>query len=281
MKQKNPHGLKVVSGQSHSGITGNSLVNDLNHAIHNNELTLHYQPHYDLATGKADTLEAMVRWPHSGAGLFYPEVFIGEAEKHGLIFALDLWVFEQACKDLNYFQKTINPNTKIALNVSALVCESIFYAQKIIEISEHYKVLLSDFKFEITRSNNIHDIRKVISFCTTLINYGVEFSLDDFGSGQSPLINLCKLPINTMKIDRQFTGSIGQSRRHEIIIRSVITMAKELGLQTIAQGIETREQYQFYQDLGCDQLQGFLLCRPKPLAHIKSAMLYVSNSIDG
>ena len=252
----------------------NTFISNLRHAIDNDELSLHYQPRFDAITGKADTLEALVRWHRPGVGRYYPGVFIQDAEENGLIFSLDLWVFERCCKDLKHMQTTINPHTKIAINLSVLTCESIYYAQKIIEISKKYGVLLSDFEFEITENTHVRDIRKVVSFCETLKSYGAEFSLDDFGTGQSPLVNLNLLPANIVKIDHCFIHGIGNSKRCEIIIRSLVNMVKELNMQVVAEGIETNEQFWFMRDSGCDQLQGFLLCRPLALDRIASSMLY-------
>ncbi len=252
------------------------FINNLSRAIKKDELCIHYQPRFDAATGKADVVEALVRWFRPDVGLFYPEVFIPVAEKCGLIFALDLWVFERCCKDLKRMKQTINPKMKIAVNISVLACESIFYAQKIIELSKKYNVPLSDIEFEITESTHIHDIRKVILFCETLKNYGAEFSLDDFGTGQSPLVNLYKLPINTIKIDRSFVQGIGRSKHCEIIISSLVKMAKNLAMKTVAEGVENKKQYSFIHDSGCDQLQGFLLCRPVSSLRLRPVMLYES-----
>ena len=252
----------------------NTFISNLRHAIDNDELSLHYQPRFHAISGKADILEALVRWHRPGIGRYYPGVFISDAEENGLIFSLDLWVFERCCKDLKHMQTTINPHTKIAINLSVLTCESIYYAQKIIEISKNHGVLLSDFEFEITENTHPRDIRKVISFCETLKNYGAEFSLDDFGTGQSPLVNLNLLPANTVKIDQCFIHGIGNSTRCEIIIRSLVNMVKELDMQVVAEGIENDEQYWFMRDTSCDQLQGFLLCRPLGLSRIESSMLY-------
>jgi EAL domain-containing protein (putative c-di-GMP-specific phosphodiesterase class I) len=252
----------------------NTFISNLRHAINNDELSLHYQPRFHAITGKADTLEALVRWHRPGVGRYYPGVFIPDAEENGLIFSLDLWVFERCCKDLKHMQASINPHTKIAINLSVLTCESIYYAQKIIEISIKHGVLLSDFEFEITENTHVRDIRKVVSFCETLKSYGAEFSLDDFGTGQSPLVNLNLLPANTVKIDHCFIHGIGNSKRCEIIIRSLVNMIKELNMQVVAEGIETNEQFWFMRDTGCDQLQGFLLCRPLGLNRIASSMLY-------
>ena len=249
------------------------FVSNLRHAICNEELRLHYQPRYDAVSARANVLESLVRWRRPGIGLFYPEVFISSAEDHGLIFSLDLWVFERSCIDLKHMQGAINPNLKIAVNVSALSCESIYYTQKVIEISEKHGVLLSDFEFEITETTHMRDIRKVLVFCETLKNYGVEFSMDNVGSGQSPLTALSMLPISTVTIDQSFVHGIGNSKRCEIIICSLINMVRELGMQAIAKGIENSEQYWFMREAGCNQQQGFLLGRPVSVGKIKPQLL--------
>ncbi|HHJ35892.1 MAG TPA: EAL domain-containing protein [Gammaproteobacteria bacterium] len=250
-----------------------AFLSNLKNAIDTDKLSLHYQPRFDVVTGKADILEALVRWHRPGVGLFSPEVFISDAEENGLIFGLDLWVFERCCKDLKQMQESINPDVKIAVNLSVLTCESIYFAQKIINISNKHDVSLSDFEFEITEHAHIHDVRKVISFCETLKNYGAEFCLDDFGTGQSPLVNLTLLPASTVKIDRCFIQGIGNSRCCEIIIQSLVEMVQKLDMQIVAEGIENSEQYWFIRDSGCDQLQGFLLCKPVGIDSLKSPML--------
>jgi len=252
----------------------NTFISNLRYAIDNDELSLHYQPRFHATSGKADILEALVRWHRPGIGRYYPAVFLPDAEENGLIFSLDLWVFERCCKDLKHLQTSSNPHTKIAINLSVLTCESIYYAQKIIEISKKHGVHLSNFEFEITENTHVCDIRKVISFCETLKSYGAEFTLDDFGTGQSPLVNLNLLPANTVKIDHCFIHGIGNSKRCETIIRSLVSMLKELNMQVVAEGIESNEQYWFMRDTACDQLQGFLLCRPLGLKRIESSILH-------
>jgi len=252
----------------------NTFISNLRHAIDNDELSLHYQPRFHAISGKADILEALVRWHRPGIGRYYPAVFLPDAEQNGLIFSLDLWVFERCCKDLKRLQTTVNPHIKIAINLSGLTCESIYYAQKIIEISKNHGVLLSNFEFEITEHTLVRDIRKVVSFCETLKSYGAEFSLDDFGTVHSPLVNLNLLPANTVKIDHCFIHGIGNSKRCETIIHSLVNMVKELDMQVVAEGIESNEQYWFMRDTACDQLQGFLLCRPLGLERIESSILH-------
>lgn len=269
----------VSTGKSNSTEQQDQFVSNLRHAICNDELRLHYQPRYNMISGKADILEALVRWRRPGVGLFYPEVFIAAAEQNGLIFSLDFWVFERCCIDLKQFQENVNPNIKMAVNISVLSCESIYYAQKIIEISEKYDVLLSDFEFEITGSTHTHDIRKVNAFCETLTNYGVKFGLDDFGAGQSSLSHLSMLPVSAINIDQSFIQGIGQSKRCETIICSLISMAKALDIKVVAVGVENNKQYWFMREAGCDHQQGFLLGRSAKREDIKLQSLSQS-SID-
>ena len=239
-----------------------SFLHSLKLAIEQGELCLHYQPRFDMATGRAHALEALVRWRRPDAGLFYPELFVPAAENHGLIFALDLWVFEQCCRDLPRLRSRLGEGVSLSMNLSVLSCESLYFAQQILEIGKRHAVDLSCFEFEIIESCHIHDIRKVVSFCQTLKKHGARFSLDDFGTGQSPLSNLCQLPIAAVKIDRSFVHGIGESGACETVLQSVVPMCQRLGLLVVAEGIETPAQYAFMSELGCQQLQGFMLSPP-------------------
>jgi len=267
----------ILRGELHSAYNQTGFLSNLKKAIENNRLSLHYQPRFNVLSSQADILEALVRWYRPGIGHLCPEAFISDAEENGLIFGIDLWVFKRCCQDLKRIQAAFNPNLKIAVNLSVLTCESLSCAQKIIEISKQYDTPLSNFEFEITENAHTHDIRKVIAFCTTLKEYGAEFSLDDFGTGQSPLVNLHLLPASTVKIDRCFIQGIGNSKCCEIIIRSLVNMTQELGMQTVAEGIENDEQYWYMRDTGCDQLQGYLLCRPTDLNKLTPLMLNSPN----
>lgn len=267
------NGSVISSHKATSEEQQHQFISNLRQAICNNELRLHYQPRYNRVTGKADILEALVRWRRPGVGLFYPEVFLATAEQNGLIFSLDFWVFEQCCVALKHLHETVDPALKMAVNISVLSCESIYYAQKIIEVSEKHGVLLSDFEFEISQSMHGSDVRKVNAFCETLINYGAVFSLDDFGVGGSALSNLSVLPVSKVKIDQGFVHGIGLSERCEIMIPSLIAMIKELGMQAVAGGIENNAQYSFMREAGCELLQGFLLAAPTKLENINLKLL--------
>ncbi len=235
---------------------------ELRHAVHNQQLKLQYQPRYDSKSGQFIMLEALVRWQHPELGLLPPDKFVSIAEEHELICALGLWVFEQSCKDLIRLRKQLNHKVKIAVNVSLLQCEDSLHAQKLYDICQHYHLTLNDFEFELTESKNLKNSLKVLRFCETLITLGAEISLDDFGTGQSPLNNLCDLPIHTIKIDQCFTKKIGCGGRSEILIRHLIKLAHEMNIKVVAEGIEHAYQRDHLIKMGCDQLQGFLMCKP-------------------
>jgi len=268
-----------ISGKRNEGEQHDAFISNLRHAIANDELSLHYQPRFNAISGKADIVEALVRWHRPGIGRFYPSVFIPDAIENGLIFPLDLWVFERCCIDLKHFKASVNPHIRISINLSVLTCESLYCAQKIIEISQAHGVALSDFEFEISEGSHNHDIRKVVAFCETLNTQGAKFSLDNFGTGQSPLINLNLLPATTIKIGHNFIHEIGKSKRCEIIICSMINMVKELNMQVVAQTVENDEQYWFMLEAGCHQIQGFLLCQPLEVSRIQATKLVAAEIV--
>ena len=267
----------ILSGQFLAGNNASSeqqsFLKNLSGAIANNELCLHYQPRYDLLTGKSTLLEALARWQRPEVGLLYPETFISAAEQHGLIFQLDLWVFEQCCKDLVWFRENLDESIRLSVNISALSCESVYFSQKLIELCKKHQIALSDFVLEITVSTHMHDIRKVKAFCETLGNFGAQFCLDDFGTGQSPLLNLYELPIDNVIIDRVFIESIAQSERSESIIRHLVALAKDLGIKTVAECVEKQYQYKFLSEICCDQIQGHLMQRPVSREKLNVAIL--------
>jgi EAL domain-containing protein (putative c-di-GMP-specific phosphodiesterase class I) len=238
------------------------FISNLNRAVQNCQLLLHYQPRFTCSSRKAQIVEALVRWQHPSSGLFYPELFLSQAEKHGLIFNIDLWVFEQCCADLKWLRRYTDPNIRIAMNISVLVCESMYFAQKLIAICEKYRLSFSDFEFEITEGTHPRDDRKIRAFCETLSQLGATFTLDDFGIGQSSLLDLCRLPISVIKIDKTFVSNFAHDPRTRIIVEHMISMAHKLNIKVVAEGVEDEFQGDAMADIGCDQMQGFYLCRP-------------------
>ena len=235
---------------------------ELHHAIENDELGLQYQPRYDASTGHITIFEALVRWHRKDVGTIYPTEFIDNAVKHGLIFNLDLWVFKKCCADLLRLRADIDKNIKISLNISPLECESLHHTHKLLHICESYGLQLSDFEFEITESTLINDERKVKIFCNTVIERGATISLNHLSACFSPLNNLGETNISYIKIDRSFVKKIGHGGRSDVLINHLIKLAHELNIKVVAEGIEHAYQRDRLINLGCDQLQGFYMCKP-------------------
>ena len=231
-------------------------------AIIYDELEIHYQPRYHCGSGKADILEALVRWQHPVLGLLTPDKFIALAEEYDLICMLGLRVFEQSCKDILQLRKQLKHEVKIAVNISLLQCEDKFHAQKILNICDKYDLDISDFEFELTESENMKSRDSVLRFCNTLTALGAEISLDDFGTCYSPLNNLCDLPVSYIKVDRCFTRDIGSGSRSEILISHLIRLAHEMNIKVVAEGVEHDYQRDMLMMMGCDQVQGFYMCKP-------------------
>ena len=238
------------------------FISRLNHAIQNDQLLLHYQPRFSCSSRRAHIVEALVRWKHPSSGLFYPKLFLSQAEKHGLIYNIDLWVFDQCCKDLKWLRRYVDQSIRIAVNISVVVCESIYFAHKLISICEKHALSFSDFEFEITESTHTRDFRKIKAFCETLGGLGASFSLDDFGIGQSALMSMCSLPVSLIKIDRSFVRGFAHNSRIRIMVEHLGLMARRMQLQIVAEGIEDQYECDAMSDIGCDQIQGFFLCRP-------------------
>ena len=184
-------------------------------------------------------------------------------------------MFEQCCKDLVWFREHLDSSIKLAVNISVLSSESVYFSQKLIELCKKYQLSLADFIIEITVSTHVHDIRKVKAFCTTLGNFGAEFCLDDFGTGQSPLINLFELPVSNIIIDRLLVNNLIASPRSETIIKHLISLATELGIKTVAEGVEHADEYQLLSEIGCDQIQGHYMSHPMNREKLTAASLTI------
>ena len=250
---------------SEAGSSTSSPANVLRDAIRNDELRVHYQPRYSLDSGKVNIVEALVRWNKAGAGLLHPEAFIDTAIEHGLVFEMDLWVFNQCCKDLIWLRKHYDGALKIAVNITASECESVFHTNRLLRVCHRHGLQLSDFEFEITETVNMQQCRKIAAFCNTFTQLGANICLDDFGTGYSPLPNLCKLNIDTIKIDRSFVKNMETSNRFRILVKHLIAIAREMKLKIVAEGIETALQYKRLHEMGCHQLQGYHISHPLPV----------------
>ncbi len=240
------------------------LENDLRNAIHRNELSMHYQPLVSLHDGALLGFEALLRWQHSEFGQIPPNKFIPIAEESGLIIPITNWILQETTNQLAGWQK-IGPAHKeliVSVNISGKHMskdELIDDVENALAVS---KISPSSLKLEITESAAMENAEHTISILNRLKQLGVQLSIDDFGTGYSSLSYLHRLPFDTLKIDRSFVYSVGESGENSEILQTIISLAKSLKKKVIAEGIETETQLSLLQNLGCDYGQGYLLAKP-------------------
>ncbi len=243
----------------------------LRHAVENEQLVLFYQPIVALSDGKVASLEALVRWQHPERGMLYPDHFIPLAEETGLIVPIGRWVTENACRQLERWQRQKGADTlSVGINVSAReLIESEFVASlsRSLAAIEDRK---DTFKIELTETlliDNPATVERIIQEVNAL---GVQTVLDDFGTGYCSLSYLHRFAFNTLKIDRSFTGSIDSMPRNRKIVASTIQLAHDLGMNVVAEGIETRAEADILRDMACEFGQGAYFSLPLPAEAVES-----------
>ena len=240
------------------------LENDLRNAIKREEFILHYQPIISLITNKIKGFEVLVRWQHPDKGLVSPGDFIPLAEQTGLIIPLGFWVLKEACLQMYNWQQQFDSliDWKISVNISSKQLALPNFIDQVEQILAETKLDPNNLKLEITESSLVEDAQQTIAILKQLKSSGIEFSLDDFGTGYSSLSYLHQFPFDTLKIDRSFVNSIGDNIEKLGIVRAIITLARNLGMDTIAEGIETVNQLTRLKALKCEYGQGYYLSKP-------------------
>lgn len=240
------------------------LESDLRRALEQQEFVLHYQPILALSPEVLRGFEALVRWQHPKQGLRSPAEFIAVAEETGLIVPLGDWILRAACCQLKRWQLEFPAaqSLTMSVNVSAAQLQEPNFLERIDQILVETGVAGSNLVLEITESLLIQEVDQTYQLLKQLQTRKIGVSIDDFGTGYSSFSYLHQLPISTLKIDRLFTNSMLQSDRNHRIIETILMLARQIGLKTIAEGIETEEQLTHLKQLGCDLGQGYLFDRP-------------------
>jgi diguanylate cyclase (GGDEF)-like protein/PAS domain S-box-containing protein len=247
------------------------IESGLRHALGHGELVLHYQPKFEIASGRLVGAEALVRWKHPTRGMVPPSEFIPLAESTGLIVQVGEWVLEQACAQASIWQQAGLPPFRLAVNVSAREFTPSL-PERVARTLRHYRLPPYWLELEITESTLMHDIDQVIDIMDCVNGLGVALSLDDFGTGYSSLSYLKRFPIDTLKIDRSFTCGIPRDSSDCAIASTIISMGRRLGHRVIAEGVETVEQIEFLRSAGCDEVQGYLYGKPLPAEEFEAAL---------
>jgi len=247
------------------------IESGLRQALGNGELTLYYQPKFEIGTDRIVGAEALVRWVHPTRGLVPPGEFIPLAETTGLIVQVGAWVLEQACSQAAIWQRAGLEPFRLAVNVSAREFTPSLPG-RVAETLARYQLDAEWLELEITESTLMHDFERVTAIMDDIHQLGVALSLDDFGTGYSSLSYLKRFPIDTLKIDRSFTTGIPDDQSDCAIAGTIVSMAQQLGLRVIAEGVETLEQLAFLRASGCDEVQGYLYSKPLPAADFERSL---------
>lgn len=248
------------------------MENSLQHALERNELRVHYQPFIDLKTHEITGMEALLRWEHPTRGLLQPFEFLPLAEETGLIVPIGEWVLRTACRQNKDWQNMGFWPLRVAVNLSYLQLRDVNLVQLIANTLEETGLDPSYLELELTENIITQNLEDQLMALGELKAMGVKFSIDDFGIGQSSLSALKRYPINTLKIDRSFVSEIPDNTDDAAIAIAIISMAHSLKLEVIAEGVETREQADFFQSMLCDKVQGFYFSKPVPASEFSGLL---------
>ncbi|MGU3344945.1 putative bifunctional diguanylate cyclase/phosphodiesterase [Pseudomonas monsensis] len=244
------------------------LESELRRALRRDELELHYQPRLNMADGQIVGLEALVRWRHGERGLLPPSEFVPLAEQSGLIVPLGYWVISRALRDMQALRERGLPALHMAINLSFRQFQDSQLLPTLSRLIAERGVEAQWLEFELTETAVMRRSDLVKQTMDALGRLGVRFSLDDFGTGFSSFVHLNSLPITLLKIDKSFVGGMEQREENRKLVHAMINLAHNLHLEVVAEGVETPEQLDLLRGFGCDQVQGYLISRPLPLAEL-------------
>lgn len=235
---------------------------DLRYAITNNELCLFYQPQVNVATGKPVGVEALIRWRSPSRGLVSPADFVPLLESSGLIIKVGEWVIAEACKQYHRFKKLGYSQVRVSANVSAVQFQDPEFKDKVIRLVQKFQLPPQALELEVTENIVMQAPARAADILLALNKFGVRIAIDDFGTGYSSLAYLKRFPISTLKIDQTFVRDITVDPSDAAIVEASISLAHKLGMEVVAEGVETETQFSFLQRLNCNLVQGYLFSKP-------------------
>jgi len=240
------------------------MEDEMRHAIDNEQFTLYYQPKISLLTNEITGMEALVRWVHPEKGLIPPDLFIPLAEETGLIIPLGEWILQTACRETAAWAKKYDDSLVVAVNLSAKQFKASNLLETIQKTLHDCQLDPKNIELEITESCVMEDVEGALKTMISFRDNHLKLAIDDFGTGYSSLGYLKQFPMNTLKIDRSFVMDLTTDSDDAAIVEVVILLAEKLGLDVVAEGVETEAQLEFLRAQGCQYVQGYLLSRPLP-----------------
>jgi EAL domain-containing protein (putative c-di-GMP-specific phosphodiesterase class I) len=248
-------------------VTSESIHNDvlekeIKRAIANKEFKVYYQGKFDLSMEKFVGAEALIRWQHPEKGLFNPSAFIGEFEKSGLIHVIDFYVFDQVCQDLADWKKRGRRMIPVSVNFSSYDFYRPDFIQSIQQTLDKYNIATNYIEIEITESSTANNFFSVMAVLKQLKDMNIRILMDDFGTGFSSLGNLEKYPISGIKIDKSFIDQMMEDVKSKEIVSTIVTLARSLSLQSIAEGVQTEGQVEMLKGMKCNVVQGYYYSKP-------------------
>ena len=260
-----PHRLEL----STTVVTRMTMEHRLRAAVERQEFELHYQPKVDVRTRQIRGLEALVRWRDPEAGLVMPGAFLSLMESNGLIVPLGDWILRQAATDLRRWQGAGLEPGRVAVNISPVQLRRRAFADHLLDLVGEWRGENIGVDIEITEGVLIDDVSSAVSQLRLLRRSGIRVAIDDFGTGYSSLSRLAELPVDMLKIDRTFVNGLTSTGNGRTVAQTIIALGKAFDMTTVAEGVETPEQFDLLATLGCDQSQGYLHSRPLSVADIE------------
>lgn len=248
------------------------LSNQLWRALERNELEVYYQPQVNVATNRIVGSEALIRWHHQELGMISPSKFIPLAEQTGSINAIGEWIMREACHQNRLWQERFDPNLRIAVNLSVKQLHHLRIIDTVRKVLIETGIQPSTVELEITETMAMKEIQYMVDILNQLKALGVDLAIDDFGTEYSSMNYLKELPVDRIKLAMPFVQGISLNERDEAIAKAVIILAKSMGMNIIAEGVETQEQFDFLAQKMCDETQGYYFFRPMPADQMEQVL---------